>query len=234
MRYQRNPAAEMILVNPRAAKRRRAAVTRVRRNPRRRRTMSALQAKYFGKGRRRAVTRAARNPKPARRHTRRRASVRRYRRNPTLGGYARRARSMIGENFVGRTLLPSAVGGAGALGLDVALALLPLPDSLKTGTMNIVTRLAGAIGIGLLSKAIVGPRFGEQAMAGALVVTFYDGFKQALTTYAPAVPLAGLGWMNPALSVGDGMGVYVDRDYTNPGMGDDGMGSYVSGDPYGN
>jgi hypothetical protein len=223
-------AAELIMVNPRARKRRR--VTRARRNPRR--AMTPLQRKYFGPKRRSRVTRVARNPVSRRSRRRHHRSIRRYQRNPTLGGYARRARSMIGENFVGKTLLPSAVGGAGALGLDVALAVLPLPESLKSGTMNIVTRIAGAIGIGMLARMVMGPRFGEQAMAGALTVTFYDGFKQALTTYAPSVPLsaAELGWVNPAMNVGP-MGVYLDNRTADVGN-DGGMGSYVSGDDWGN
>jgi hypothetical protein len=199
--------------------------------------MSALQRSYFGGGRRarRRARRAApmqvaRNPR--RRSFRRR--IRSARRNPTMRGYARRAREMVGRNFVGRSLLPAAVGGAGALGLDVALAVLPVPAMLKAGALNIATRVAGALALGYLGKMLVNDRFGEQAMTGALVVTFYDGFKQAMTTYAPSVPLSDyMNWngTQPALQ----LGVYDDPGRSQAFADHDGsMGVYVSGDQYGN
>lgn len=219
------PAGELLLINPRRKRR----VSRVSRNPRRK--MSALQRQYFGggrkrrKSRRRSVAVMSRNPRPVRR---RRARTARYRRNPTIGGYARRAREAIGGHFIGKTLLPSAIGGAGALALDISLAVLPVPASMKTGALGVATRVAGAIGIGMLSKMFLGARFGEQAMAGALVVTLYDAMKTGMMTYAPSVPLNGLGWTSAALNTGP-MGVYIDGgqgyaadggyDYDNDGLG---------------
>lgn len=206
--------AEILLVNPR---RKRRSAKRSGRRP-----MTALQRQYFGK-RRARVTAVAKNPRPARRHRRRAARVRRYNRNPTMPGsvrnYARRART-AGTSFVKGTLLPSFAGAAGALGLDVALAVLPVPASMKAGPLGVVTRVAGAIGIGYLGKKFMGAKFGENMMAGALTVTIYDQLKQAMTTYVPSIPLSAdsLGWTSPGVQIGqvgsylNGLGTYVSDD----------------------
>lgn len=186
---------EIMLINPRRKK---------RAGGRKRRTMSAAQKKYFGKRRsRRAPTILQANPR-RRRYTRRTARrVTRFRRNPMdsyLGG-------VTNGDFLGGTLMPAATGAAGALALDVALGYLPLPDAMTTGPMNIVTRIAGAIGIGMIGKAIGGKRFGENMMAGAIVVTLYDVGKEQLADMMSGGDDGSMGWINPA----PGVGMYVDN-----------------------
>lgn len=76
--------------------------------------------------------------------------------------------------FVKDTLMPSVVGGAGALALDVAVGMLPLPPALKSGPMAPLVKAAGAVGIGMLAGQFLGRRRGEQVAAGALTVTVYN------------------------------------------------------------
>lgn len=76
--------------------------------------------------------------------------------------------------FVKDTLMPSVVGGAGALALDVAVGMLPLPPALKSGPMAPLVKAAGAVGIGMLAGQFLGRRTGEQVAAGALTVTVYN------------------------------------------------------------
>lgn len=119
---------------------------------------------------RRAVA-AAPARRPARRRGHRITSARvasdagrklRYRRPNPIG------------NFVQGTLIPSAVGGAGAIALDVAIAALPLPAMMKAGPMAPLVRVAGAVGLGMLGEAVLGRKYGEQIAAGALTVTLYN------------------------------------------------------------
>lgn len=91
--------------------------------------------------------------------------VLRYRRPNPIGG--------LGD-FMKNTLMPSAVGGAGALALDVALAALPLPATMKVGPMAPLVKVAGAVGLGMLAGQFLGRKTGEQVAAGALTVTIYN------------------------------------------------------------
>lgn len=128
-------------------------------------------------------------------------------------------------SFVTDTLLPSAVGGAGALALDVVVAVLPLPVALKTGPAAPLVKVAGAVGLGMLAGAAFGRRTGEQVAAGALTVTIYNFAKAALIKIG--------GGKIPGLSVyPDGpMGEFVSgADVLELGYTDSGMqvGEHVS------
>jgi hypothetical protein len=217
--------SELIVMNPRHKRRRRRRgahrrrVSHVRKNPRRR--MSALQRKYFGGGHRR------------RRHSRRRR-VSYVRRNPTNGLVAsapvHRRRRSNGHasspiDMLTETILPAGVGAAGALALDMLWGYLPLPASLMTGALAPVTRIAGAVGIGLLVGMVAGEDFGEEALSGAVTVTLYDLFKSNLQSVLPAA-------VQPAPGAAP-LGVYVNRlgYYTSPApyVGHrPGMGIYVN------
>lgn len=94
--------------------------------------------------------------------------------------------------FVKTTLMPSVVGGAGALALDVAVAMLPLPPTMKTGPMAPLVKAAGAVGIGMLAGQFLGRRTGEQVAAGALTVTVYNVARQMLAK-ASGGRIPGLG-----------------------------------------
>jgi hypothetical protein len=187
-------AAEMILVNP------------VRRKRRTSRRMSPLQRRYFGKRRRVSrvrsnprrrrsyarVTRARRNPR--RRHSYRR--VTRARRNPgRVRHYASRAyhgaRGFLGGamGFAREKLLPGVIGAGGALAVDLAwpYAAPYLPVIATTGVGAAATRLALAIGVGYAGRAVGGKRFGDEVMNGAIIVTLYDVIKGYAVAAEPAL-----------------------------------------------
>lgn len=138
----------------------------------------------------------------------------------------------IGD-FVKDTLIPSAVGGAGALALDVAVAALPLPAAMKTGPMAPLVKVAGAVGLGMLAGQFLGRKTGEQVAAGALTVTMYNFAKVTLNRLSGG-KIPGL-----AMYPGDYMGEYVSDaeqiGYDNSAQqwGDptapEGVGNYMSG-----
>lgn len=223
--------AELMLVNP---KRRKRSGGR-----RKRRKMTALQAQYFGGGRkrrrhkrRRSVPTVLTENSGRRRRSHRRTSrrlrrmgIKRYRRNPGMGG-------MNINSFVRGTMMPAGVGAMGALGVDLAIGYgAPyLPSALTSGIGLIATRLAGAVGIGMLAAKTMGRNFGEQATAGAVTVILYSTIKSYVQMNMPSLPLSGMGWISPALQTGQmsGMGVYVGSDhaYGMSGIGGN-MGMYV-------
>ena len=203
--------------------------------------------KYLFKKKRKGVTsmakkkrrKARRNPinlvaNPKRR---RRLSAARKRNPIRYSKRSRRRRNPIGigkfniSSFMKHTLVPSAVGAAGALSLDILLSYLPLPAMLKTPAVRPVIRLAGAVAVGMLAGAIMGRKTGEQVTAGAATVILYDTLKGFLSTAMPTLPLQGLGdgdyddssyypamgYAGAGSNAGIGMGEYVD-----------GMGMYVS------
>lgn len=162
---------ELMLINP-------------RRRRRGRRKMSSLQASYFGGGRKRRHRRrsvaALSASRPARRRSR---SVMRLKRNPSL-------RSATSSFMSG--IVPAATGAAGAFMVDYALAQFGpsiLPASFLSGSFYPVTKIAAAVGIGMLAGMVAGRSVGNQVTAGALVVTGYDLLKQYV---APSLGLSGM------------------------------------------
>jgi hypothetical protein len=216
--------AQMMLVNPK------------RRRRRTKRRMTAKQARYFGPKRRRHRRRAVAAARPVRRHRRRSAVVaapHRRRRRSSRRRVTRLRRNPIHmrgfnpKRFFSDTLIPAGIGAGGALGVDIALGYFGsyLPPSLQTGLPNAGVKIAAAVGIGMLAGMIGGKKVGEEAMAGAIVVTLYGIIKSQVQAMVPTLPLHGVGWVSPALQVGP-MGSYVgsDRAYGMPGLG-----SYISG-----
>ncbi len=208
-----------------AANRARAKAARGASRPKRRASSATPRAKSRAT---RRPTRAA-NPAPAvqtrkRRSTKRQATaagrVLRYRRrkNP-VGG--------IG-GFVKGALIPSAVGGAGALALDLAMNMLPLPATLKTGTMRPVVRVAGAIGLGMLASKVASRQVGGQVAAGALTVTLYDLARSTLAKNDTFKKVFGLGeYGSDDARIGEFVGEYVGEqvsgDADQIGYQDSGM-----------
>jgi len=195
------------LKRARAAKRRkhhpRAAATTT--HKRRRRRHTAVAATTHKRRRRRSSAKVASSAG---------RKLRQYRRNPDKFSL---------KGFFKQSLMPSAIGAGGALGLDLVLGYLPIPDTMKTGAMRPIVRIAGAVGIGMLAGMIAGKRTGEQVGAGALTVVLYDTLKGYAKTAMPTLPLSGVGddypsleYVSPAINAGP-MGEYVD----------DGMGLYV-------
>jgi len=181
-------------------------VTSMKKNATKRRKRRAVSStlksvKHKGRPASRSAFHAAgyaRNP------TRKRS--RKYQRNPAF-------RPM---GFVKETLMPSLIGAGGALGLELAMAYLPIPITLKTGPFKPLVRIAGAVGIGFLASMAMGKRAGGAVGAGALTVVLYDEIKQVLKKQMPTLPLTGLGdypsleYVSPAIQAGDTMSAYVD------------------------
>lgn len=219
--------SEVLLVNP-------------RRRRKGRRKMSALQRKYFGGGKKRR-----KNPKRRRRSSGRRRRSRR-RSNPIAifatkkrrrKGGRRRSRARRRRNPSARvaslgaglgafrprnvqsTLMNALPGAVGALGLDILLGYVPVPATWKAGYLGYVTKAVGAIVLGLLASKVTKASTAAKMTEGALTVMFHGILRNAVTQFAPAVPLGmylndggmgyyGSGW-NPDTEYGAGMDAYL-------------------------
>lgn len=197
---------QVLLVNP-APRRTRKGKTMARKrkwgSPAQRAAFAKMIAARRGtarrsRGRRRSNPVAV-NPvaAPARRRKWKRPSAR----AATAAGRTLRFRRPNPVGFdIGRwasdTLLPSVIGGAGAIGADVLLGVLPLPAALRTGPMRPVVRIGGAIGVGLIASLVASRRTAELVGAGALTVVMYDVIRGVMRNVTGGrVP---------------GLGVYVD------------------------
>ena len=193
--------SELLLINPRRKRRagakRRTRTTKMRRNPIRRH--------------RRRVTRLRDSPKRHRRVSRMRHNpiIRRRKRGSSRGG------SMNMGGFLKHTLMPSAIGAGGALGVDLLLGFAApmLPAMLTTPAIKPFVRLAAAIGLGLVAGKVGGRAMGEKVTAGAVTVIVYDTVKGFLQTAMPTLPLSG-------------MDAYPNLEYYNAGTNVGAMGMY--------
>lgn len=174
---ERDPVAEMLLINPR--KRRKAKKARSARKSRRRALFGAAAA-------------------PAKKRRRRGRKLRTFRvrakRNPILSG-----------GFVADQLKPAAIGAAGAIVNDVIVGALAkkLPASLQTGMVKHATKAAIAVAAGMVAqKAGVGRAVARQATVGALTCVLYGIGRDALKKAAPSVQLGTMGEQLSAV-VGD-------------------------------
>jgi hypothetical protein len=203
-------------------------------NPRRkkRRKLSAKQiAAGFGggggkkrrRGRKRSRSVALSSSRPARRRGRSRS------RGRSMNVGASLSRLSVG-GIVNETLIPAAIGAAGALATDYALNAVSsqLPAFLQTGPARVGVKLAAALGLGYLVSMIGGRRLGAQALAGAAVVTAYDFLKPYAAAALPGVAgyNDGMGYWSPALQL-----PFPYTDSGNPAVQIDGFSAYV--DPAG-
>lgn len=189
---------QILYVNPQPLKGKRTMATKKRRTAKQqaatRRMIAANRARRAG--RRAAPKRRARKSNPVTplraskrvRRARRTSAVRSRRRarrsNPSMPGFVRDAVN---------ALVPAAIGGAGALGVDVAMAALPLPAFLKSGPAKPVARIGAAVAIGALAGMAVNRRVGSQVMAGGITVVMYDTIKAfAARVLAGKVPGVGV------------------------------------------
>jgi hypothetical protein len=210
--------AELMLINPRKRRKHKAKKS-VRKNPQKRRTMTALQRKYFGKRKhKRVATVAKKSTKRRRRYAVTASKRRKYRRNPGrgLGKFSM-------QGFAKNTLMPSAIGAAGALGLDILIGFLPLPANLKTGPMRSVVRIAGAVALGIVAGMVVKKETAANIAAGAVTVTLYDVLKGAVQTAMPTLQLGET----------DIFTEYPSLAYAGAGETVNGMGMYETGDDMG-
>lgn len=192
----------MTVMNPRARKRRK---------------MTAKQLQYFGpKRKRRAKSKVilvTGNPKRKRRSAatvarKRRRVVHRVKRNP-VRRFRRNPIPMIGG--MGATLMPAAIGAAGAVGVDWLLANVPIPQNLKTQTLLPLWRIGGAFAVGYLVSMVAGRKAGATATAGGIVVAAYAVARQLLAANVPGVQLARYVPMGRYMSNGGGKLGWVRR-----------------------
>ncbi len=180
----------LMLANPR----RRSRKTR---SPAQRRATRELVA--FNRSKKRSVKRRA----PRRIE---RASRIRRRRNPI------KAKGLIDD-----MVMPSAIGSAGAIGLDLAFHFLPLPSMLKTGAGHLAAKGVGAILIGMLAGKVIKKSTANELARGALTVTLHSAAKDAIGHFLPNFALGG---------VGDDYGLTDAMGYYSPAIVQDGVGEY--------
>lgn len=192
--------AQLMLINPRKRRTRRAKVSA---NPKRRvhrRSVAHTASRHVSR------RRVHRNPMHAMRHHRRRV-----RRNP------------IGGGGIGAQVMDAAIGGAGAVLVDVVTGYLPIPSSLATGYGPYLVKGALGLGMGMFRNRTL-----KRMGAGALLVAAYGAIKTATSGMLPAPAtvmaappsVAGLGYYSPTPVLGE----YV----TGPQARMHGMGEFVS------
>ncbi len=203
--------AELMLVNPRARRRR-------RKNP---------------TGKRRSAVRAKRRKNPVRHrvHARRRHNPihlthrrKRYRRNP-----------IDIKNTVKDTLVPAGIAALGALGLDVIWGyigpMLPSGFGDTSSITGVLAKGAGAIGVGMLAGKAMGAKNGQLVALGGLTVVLHQLLHDKLAATFPTLTLGDMGYYNPS-PVGQGMlGYYPPMPQPAP-VGMAGMGVYDSSNIY--
>ena len=164
-------------------------------NPRKRKTRRKARKTVAAKPRRRVTRKTVARRSPARRIARRR--------NPIAKG-----------NLLNDAIIPAATGAAGAVGLDVAMGYIPLPDALKTGPARHLVKGAAAIGLGMLASLVTKKSTAKALANGALTVTMHGAMQEAMQRFAPGVQMG---------QYVDGMGQYVDgMGYVSPAMTYDG------------
>lgn len=137
-------------------------------NPRKRRKAPAKRRKTATKAVARPAPRRRRRAAPAR-------SKRVYRRNPIARG-----------NNIVTQVKNSAIGAAGALGVDIAFAKLPIPDAMRTGMMAPAARGLVSLGIGMaVGKVMKNKKLGTQLAEGGITVALHDLMKSQVTKVMP-------------------------------------------------
>lgn len=226
-------AGQLMLLNP----------TRKRRKSRKRRTPAQKAAT-----RRLVAYNRGRKRRPAKRRAARRAPARRRNPNGFMGAPRRRRRRAAGLTGLPALLMPAAVGAGGALALDVAWGMLPIPAQFKTGPfIGPAVKIGGALGIGWLASMVATKRTADQVMVGAITVTIFNIARTFVANTFPQVTLGNynngnwneetIGFVSQAQFQPDPLiGEYVDGyvpDYETRESA--GMAEYVSGyDAYGN
>lgn len=240
------PLVTIVNPSPRKGKkmatRKKARTAKQRAATRRLVAMNRARAKGHSAPRRAKRSSAAPKRRRARRTTVHSAPARRVRRRghrisskraASHAGRVLRYRRPNPIDFMLNTLTPSLVGGAGALGLDVVMGVLPIPDTLKNGPMAPLVKVAGAIGLGMIASKVVNRRVGEQVAAGAITVQVYN-FAKAMLIKVGGGKIPGLsmypdGYLGEYVS-GNEMPALGYRDSgMNVGEYDNSMSGYESG-----
>lgn len=103
-----------------------------------------------------------------------------------MAGFRSRKRSrrrrinprILGKTFSPRGLLnyaiPALTGAAGGIGLNVALAYVPLPEEMKSGWTGALVKTGGAVLLGLGVGTLFGRKNGVLFTGGALTILAYQ------------------------------------------------------------
>lgn len=116
----------------------------------------------------------------------------------------------------------AAIGGAGAVAVDVIQGYIPLPASMQVGYMPYVVKGALGFMLGTFGKKILGQNAVKMG-AGAMTVAAYGALKQMTAGMLPGgvasgATVQGLGYMSPVPQLGQ----YITGAGSN-------MGEYVTG-----
>jgi hypothetical protein len=194
-------------------------------NPRkRRRKLTAKQAKYFGKRKRRArrvsvrVSRPRRSRRSAvirvhanpRRRSRRRLSI-----NPRRRGYRSNPMPRLSVRGIGGQVQSAAVGAVGATVVDIAMGYAGpmLPAALVGPNIYPVVKGAAAILIGAAAQAAGLGRWAGRLTEGSLTVTLHG----LIRSFLPAG--VALGYINSGYVPRNGMSAYTMSGVRTPLMG---------------
>jgi hypothetical protein len=124
------------------------------------------------------------------------------------------------------TVMGAMPGAAGALGLDVLLGFAPIPVAWKAGIPGYLTKIVGAVGLGMLAQNFVSQRVAGQFTTGALTVMFHGILRELVATNLPQVPLGlylqpgGMGYAGSGYNPMNGLGLYLP-DISSDDMGTD-------------
>lgn len=190
--------------------------------------------------------RKKRRKKVARKKT---AVRRRRRRNPvarkrTTRRRRRRSNPNLSMRGITQHVQTASTGALGALGLDIALAYIPLPAQITGGIVGKVTKMVGAVALGVVANRFLGVKAvtANRMTEGALTVQLHGIGRELLGQFAPGVALSaymqddglgyyGSGWNPNVVDDPDGgspLGTYLP-DISADGIGMDahGLGAYV-------
>jgi hypothetical protein len=119
-------------------------------------------------------------------------------------------------------VVPAAIGGAGALALSIGIGQLAMiPVEWRTGSRGLLLRGAAALALGAVARMFL-PQFRkivDQATAGALTVTAYEGARSFVAQQWPELTLGmydgdlsayeSVNWNALPVLQGGGVGAYV-------------------------
>lgn len=107
--------------------------------------------------------------------------------------FRRNPRFLPNMSDITKAAVPAVIGGAGALGLDVALGnLTMIPAEWKSGHRRTLLRAGLAFAIGFAARSFLPAKYkqmADQATAGALTVTAYDAVKGLVVQHFPDLTL---------------------------------------------
>jgi len=123
------------------------------------------------------------------------------------------------------TVMGAMPGAVGALGLDVLLGFAPIPVTWKAGIPGYLTKIVGAVGLGMLAQNVVGQATAAKFTTGALTVMFHGILRELVATNLPQVPLGlylhpGVGYAGSGYNPMNGLGLYLP-DISSDDMGTD-------------